>query len=172
MIPRPVCHKGEKGSEGMSEKKRRELLKNKTVREGAFFFVCAAALLVYSFCKHYAGVRVEWKLSPYLFPILTGALLLFLSVRLIAQGMKEGGKNADKERVCFNRKNFLATVGMAAVYCLTVKYITFIGATPLLLLGMLLVLGERRKSVLILVPILTTGAIYGIFGVLLRVNLP
>lgn len=156
----------------MNGNKRRELLKNKTVREGAFFFACAAALLVYSFCKHYAGIRVEWKLSPYLFPILTGVLLLILSVCLVAQGLKECGQSGDKERFCFNRKNFLATVGMAAVYCLSVKYITFLGATPLLLLGMLLVLGERRKSVLILVPILTTGAIYVIFGVLLRVNLP
>lgn len=156
----------------MSEHKRRELIKNKTVREGALFFVCAAALLVYSFRRHYAGISVEWKLSPYLFPILTGVLLLILSVCLIAQGVKEDGKNADKERVCFNRKNFLATVGMAAAYCLAVKYITFVGATFLLLLGMLLVLGERRKSVLILVPLLATGAIYVLFGVLLRVNLP
>ncbi len=147
-------------------------LKNKTVREGVFFFICAAALLIYSFGKHYSGITVEWKLSPYLFPILAGGLLLALSVSLIAQGVKESAKSADEERVYFNYKNFLATVGIAIAYYLTVKYITFLGATLLLLLGMLLVLGERRRSVLILVPILTTGAIYVIFGVLLRVNLP
>lgn len=156
----------------MPEKERKSFLNNKTVREGIFFFLCAAALLIYSFRKHYSGISVEWKLSPYLFPILTGELLLVLSVSLVVQGVKEIGQNADGEQIFFNYKNFFATVGIAAAYYLTVKYITFIGATLLLLLGMLLVLGERRRSVLVLVPILTTGAIYVLFGVLLRVKLP
>ena len=113
-----------------------------------------------------------WKLSPYLFPILTGGLLLLLSVSLIAQGMKETGQSGGIARVRFNYRNFLAVVGMAAAYYLSVKVITFIPATLLLLFFMLLLLGERRRSVLILVPVLTTGAVYVLFGVLLRVSLP
>ena len=156
----------------MPGNKLKPFIQNKTVREGVFFFVCAALLLIYSFRRHYSGISVEWKLSPYLFPILAGGLLLVLSVSLVVQGVKEIGQNVDGEHIFFNYKNFLATIGIAFAYYLTVKYITFIGATLLLLLGMLLVLGERRWSVLILVPILTTGAIYVLFGVMLRVNLP
>lgn len=150
----------------------RPYIKNKTIREGVFFFLCAAALLIFSFVKQYSSVGVPWKLSPYLFPILTGGLLLLLSVSLIAQGVKETGQSGDSARVRINYRNFLAVVGMAAAYYLSVKVITFIPATLLLLFFMLLLLGERRRSVLILVPVLTTGAVYVLFGVLLRVSLP
>ena len=95
-----------------------------------------------------------------------------LSVSLVVQGVKETGQKADGEHFSFNYKNFLATICITVAYYLTVKYISFIVATLILLLSMLFVLGERRKPVLVLVPILTTGAIYVLFGVLLRVNLP
>ena len=157
----------------MPEKKRRAILKVRAVREGIFFLLCAASLLIYSLVSHYSGVPVEWKMSPYLFPILTASLLFILSGIVLLQGIREYRKSTGEERTeYFHAKSFLAVLAIVLAYCLAVKTVTFLAATPLLLLAMLLALGERRRAVLILVPVLTTGSVYMIFGVLLRINLP
>lgn len=159
----------------MDGSQRKKYWANKTFREAVFFFAVSAALIVYSFVKHYAGVRIEWKMSPYLFPILVSVFLLLLSVRLFAQARREANARdggAAREKAYFSLRNFLATLAIVLLYGLSMRYVPFGIATAAMLAAMLLLLGERSWKRIALVSILTSGAIWAVFDLGLKVNLP
>lgn len=160
----------------MGGSKLKKCLKNNTFQDAIFFFAVSIALIVYSFIKHYSGIKIEWKMSPYLFPILISVFMLVLSFILFSQSLKEikaqEGETQEKEMEYFNLRNFLATLAIVILYYISMKYVSFVIATIILLAVMLLLLGERRWWVVALVSVLTTGVIYAIFGLGLKVNLP
>ena len=61
--------------------------------------IAALSLLVYSLVHHYTDpVRYGWGLSPYLFPVILSAVLLFLALALLLQKTekRQDGKEAER----------------------------------------------------------------------------
>ncbi|WP_177220272.1 tripartite tricarboxylate transporter TctB family protein [Agrococcus baldri] len=65
----------------------------------------------------------------------------------------------------------LAILGLIVVYGIAWRFAHFLVVTPLLVLGIMTLLGGRGWRSLVLVPVVVTGALYGVFGLLLRVPL-
>ena len=156
--------------------KNKKLLKNHSFQDGLLFLALSVALLVYSFYNHYTGMKVDWKMSPYLFPIIIALFLLLLSVLLLIGAVNEVKKTegeAEKEEPAyFNYKNFILTLALVIAYYYSMKFVSFILATIVLLALLLLLFNERRWWMVLLVSVLTTGALYLLFSVGLHVNLP
>ena len=156
--------------------KNKKLLKNRSFQDGLLFLALSVALLVYSFYNHYTGMKVDWKMSPYLFPIIIALFLLLLSVLLLIGAVNEVKKaSATEEKTepaYFNVKNFILTLALVIAYYYSMKFVSFIIATIVLLALLLLLFNERRWWMVLLVSVLTTGALYLIFSVGLHVNLP
>ena len=108
--------------------------------------LCALSVLgiIFSIICHY-GFKVEWKLSPYLFPLFISIMLCMLSISLILSsfsGLKE------------------------------LKYLGFLISTMLLLGAIVHLLGEKSWWKIILISVVTSLIIYFLFGVYLGVMLP
>lgn len=155
-------------------KKGNKILKNRSFQDGLFFLIISIALLIYSFYKHYTGLKIEWKMSPYLFPIIVASFLFLLSLSLLikAAGELKHDSTENSTAEYFNLKNFLITLVLVIAYYFALKIVPFFVATILLLALLLILFNERRWWVILLVSVLTTGVIYLIFSVGLHVNLP
>jgi hypothetical protein len=149
--------------------------KSRTLPESLLFFALGAALLGHSLKEHYGGPTVEWKLSPYLFPVMVGVFLVLLSVALFSEGLRElrvPHPDAAPAPATGAGKAVAVTVGMAVGYYLVLPRLHFIPATVIFLAALIFFLGERRLWLLGLVAVVSTLAIWGIFGRALGVLLP
>lgn len=149
----------------------KKYLSNNNVQESILFMTGAVILLVYALQNHYS-VNVEWKMSPYLFPVLISVFLIFLSISLFCDGLHQ--IREDKSEKMSKNKWFsaLVIVVAAVLYYVLLPIITFIPATILFLVAMFLFLGERKWWLIAVLSITTAVAIYFIFGTLLHVMLP
>jgi hypothetical protein len=98
----------------------RRALKSRTLPESLLFFALGAALLAHSLWEHYGGPAVEWKLSPYLFPVMVAGGVVLLSGALLAEGLREL-RAPPQETALPARgagKAVAVTVGMAVGYYL------------------------------------------------------
>ncbi len=155
--------------------KKSSIFASHTFQEALVFFVLSVWLIVYSYTKHYTGMKYDWKMSPYLFPIVISVFLFLLSVALFYQAVHEYRKNTGaqcEKNAYFNFFNFMATIILVAAYYFSLRVVPFVIATAVLLALMLILFKEKRWWVILLVSVLTTGAIYLLFSVGLHVNLP
>lgn len=141
------------------------------------FFLLGVFMVVYALTNHYGTPGLIWILSPYLFPILIGILIVFLSFSLLADGLKQrraeqAEKHTTEQGLPVLWTRVLIAVVLAAGYFFLLEPLTFIPATVLFLVSMFLFLGERRIWLIALLSLATTLAIYYIFGMLLHVMLP
>ena len=67
-----------------------------TFWEGVFLLFVSVFGVVMSLISH-KDFNVEWKLSPYLFPLIISFFLLFLSISIILDGLKN--KDEKKEKI-------------------------------------------------------------------------
>jgi hypothetical protein len=147
--------------------------KNKNIQDSIVFFIAGAALLCYSLVQH-GDSGMEWKLSPYLFSLLISVFLILLSFSLFHEGLKEL-KQAAREgprEAAWAWKNVLAVALFSLAYYLVMHVIPFIPATVVFLGGLIFFLGERRWHFIAITALVSSLAIYGIFGVALGVRLP
>ena len=150
---------------------RPRALNTRSLLEGALFLALALGLLVYALHSHFSGIPVAWTLSPSLFPLLIGGLLLVLSISLLYQGFRGRAEDApDPPPVSWGRA--AVTMGAALACFLLMPLAGFVLATAGFLLFMFLYLGERRPVLLILLPLGFSSALYLLFGKLLHVLLP
>lgn len=157
----------------MEENSKKLYLYNKNVQDALFFFIFAVAMMIYALTNHYNSTNLEWKTSPYLFPVLIAIFIGALSFSLIADGIrqiKSSEKSAKKTSVQW--KGVMFTIVAAITYYGIMSIITFIPATILFLVAMFLYLGERRIWLITLISIVSSLTIYILFGVLLHVMLP
>jgi len=150
-----------------------DLRKNPDIQEGLLFFALAIGLAVYSLSNHYGTARLEWKLSPYMFPFLISIFLGALSFSLITDGLhkiRTSGANSRKVAPLWKRAMLMFFIAIA--YYLIMNLLTFIPATILFLCGSFLFLGERRLWLIGVLSIATSVIIYVLFDVLLHVMLP
>ncbi len=156
---------------------KKTLRRNANFQESVFVGVCSAGLLIYSLYHHHFDRNTsEWKMSPYLFPVLISVFGFLLAVSLLADALHElrvpeteaAGESGAKK----NPVGALVLVGASVVYYLLLPVLHFIPATILYLLGLIFYLGERKWWKLALLSVLTTGAVYALFGLVLHVRLP
>lgn len=154
--------------------KKEKIYKLHSFQEGLLFLGLSVFLLIYSFYKHYTGLKVEWKMSPYLFPILVATLLLALSVSLLSEAVKKHkrGETDAANTEYFNIKVFFLTLALAVLYFVVLHYVPFVITTVFFLAALLLLFNERRWWMIALISVLTTLVIYLVFSVGLHVNLP
>ena len=135
--------------------------------EGVVLFFVSVYGIVMAFLSH-RNFNVEWKLSPYLFPLLISMFLLVLSITLMLQRdegvKKEKGKGSWKTLLLFA----VACVG----YILVFSFLGFIISTILLLLAVMMILGEKRWWFILSVSVISSVVVYLLFAKYLSVMLP
>lgn len=161
----------------MDKKNKKSLLKMRSFQDGIFVGLCSAGLLGYSLYHHHFDRNTsEWKLSPFLFPVLISVFGLLLTISLIADARREQkaaedtGEKPAKEK--HNLPGALILIGASIVYYFILPVLHFIPATILYLAGLFVYLGERKWWKVILLSVITTAAIFLLFGKGLNVRLP
>ena len=154
---------------------KKKFISNPEIQDGIVVLLLGAALLIYSLFMHYtARVQTEWKMSPYLFPVLISVFAILLAVSLFADGKRtmatdEKKKAPDSFR---NFKRVLAVALMAIIYEILMDITGFIPATIVFLMAMFRFFGEKRWWMIVLIATATSLIIYLLFGVLLNVRFP
>ena len=145
------------------------LFKKADFREGIFFLILSLVFIKLSLeLPSFGG----WALSSGLFPLLISAALLMLSVVLTINSYRTEEKIPDKKETKVSWKSVLIIFGITIIYCEALDWVGFISATVVYLILFLLIAGERKWYVLLLISGGTTLLAYIIFGVLLKVMLP
>ena len=164
----------------MEHKGRPSLLRNPNFQDSLFVGICSVILLCYSLYHHHFDRNTsEWKTSPFLFPVLISVFGLLLVVSLVSDAIRETRNSleagAASETGAPEKKNLtgvLVLVAASFAYYFLMQKIHFIAATVLYLLALFLYLGEQTWWKLLLLSVITTGAIYVLFGMCLNVRLP
>ncbi|MDR5712660.1 tripartite tricarboxylate transporter TctB family protein [Nesterenkonia flava] len=102
--------------------------------------------------------------------VMAGALVVLGLAIAVSGGLKPPAVEVDPVR----RQGVLrltAVLGLIVAYGWAWYQMHFLVVTPALLVGLMLVLGHRGWKHLILTPAIITAALYGVFGMLLRVPL-
>jgi len=160
----------------MEKKGKQNLLHTASFQDSIFVGLCSAALLIYSLYHHYFDRNTsDWKTSPYLFPVLISVFGLLLTVSLIADGLKEMRSGEVEKKDTGSKKNLvgvLVLIAASLAYYFLLPILHFIPATIIFLVALFLYLGERKWWKIALLAVITTLAIYALFGKGLNVRLP
>lgn len=160
----------------MEKKGKQSLLHTASFQDSIFVGLCATALLIYSLYHHYFDRNTsDWKTSPYLFPTLISVFGLLLTVSLIMDGLQELRSGEEKKKNTGSKRNLtgvLVLIAASLVYYLLMPILHFIPATILFLAALFIYLGERKWWKIALLAVITTLAIYALFGKGLNVRLP
>ena len=140
-----------------------------TFWEGVVLFFISLFGVVMSFISH-SSFNVEWKLSPYLFPLIISFFLLILSFSIVSQGLKDSCEKKEKGKV--DIKSLIIFSIVSAGYLLVFIFLGFIISTIILLVLLMLLLGERRWWFIALVSVISSLVIYVLFAKYLSVMLP
>ncbi|MGN1190135.1 MAG: tripartite tricarboxylate transporter TctB family protein [Candidatus Ornithospirochaeta sp.] len=140
-----------------------------TFWEGIVLFAVSILGIVMSFISH-KDFNVEWKLSPYLFPLIISIFLFILSISILASSLKENEKRKEKEKG--DIKSLLIFGLICVFYLLVLNFLGFVLSSILLLISLMILLGERRWWFIALVSIISTVVIYLLFAKYLSVMLP
>lgn len=140
-----------------------------TFWEGVFLFVVSVFGISMSFISH-KDFNVEWKLSPYLFPLIISFFLLILSISIIMQGLKDESEKKEKSKI--DIKSLLIFGLICILYLLVFNFLGFVLSTIILLVLLMMFLGERRWWFILLVSVISSLVIYLLFAKYLSVMLP
>lgn len=140
-----------------------------TFWEGVFLFVVSVFGISMSFISH-KDFNVEWKLSPYLFPLIISFILLILSISIIMQGLKDESEKKEKSKI--DIKSLLIFGLVCILYLLVFNFLGFVLSTIILLVLLMMLLGERRWWFILLVSVISSLVIYLLFAKYLSVMLP
>lgn len=138
---------------------------NKNLIEGIVLMLLSSFLISESI-KLRGGEAIG--LSPALFPLIISSFLLLFSILLIIKGIKLD----ETKEVKGEAKAVLLVIVISFIYLILLPKIHFILTSILYLLAFLLILGERRWKVLLLISTLTPILVSFIFANLLDVLLP
>lgn len=150
----------------------------KTRADGLVVTLLGIAFLAYSVDQFRAMSRkVNWIMSPYLFPMIVAGMAILLGIGIIVEsrGKDEKQAKADAEggRSTLRRAlDVVLVITMAVLHEIALPYTGFIPATAVFLAVMVLFLGERRWYIFVPVAVLTPLILYAIFRLGLNVRLP
>lgn len=133
--------------------------------------VAAIGAAVLLLAQQLPGTQAGGEFGPRWWPTLIGGAigLLGLAVAIIG-ALRPPARGCDDARAS-GVWQLTGILGMIVAYGVAWNFAHFLLVTPLLVVGIMAVLGGRGWRSLILVPVLVTAALYGVFGVLLRVPL-
>ena len=140
-----------------------------TFWEGVILFVVSVFGISMSFISH-KDFNVEWKLSPYLFPLIISFFLLILSISIITQGLKDESEKKEKSKI--DIKSLLIFGLICILYLLVFNFLGFVLSTIILLVLLMMLLGERRWWFILLVSVISSLISYLLFAKYLSVMLP
>lgn len=116
--------------------------------------------------------QVKLGIGPGGFPKFIGMLLTVLGVAQTATALISG-VNAPKFDVDKRAASlFCAAVAMSVAYVLVVSTVGFLIATPLLLIGLMLLFGERSIVKMAVIAVITTVCIWLLFTEVFMIFLP
>ena len=149
----------------------------KRIDRGEFVIpVLLIALSVFLYINTYTFKFTTYeKASPQMWPRGILFLLVLISLLLIGKLLlaKSGGEvEAKKEQPGTRWKPFLAGVVGLFLYIFTMFYLGYILSTFLFAFVAMVMLGNRSKVQLVLVPVLITGSVFAIFTHAMFVPLP
>jgi len=115
---------------------------------------------------------VKLGIGPAGFPkfiaIVLGILGLAQTATALSGGVKAPEFNVDKKAASL----FIAAVAMSFAYVLLVDTIGFLIMTPLLLIGLMVLFGERSIVKMLIIAAITTGCIWLLFTKVFMIFLP
>ena len=115
---------------------------------------------------------VRLGIGPAGFPKFIAIVLAVLGLAQTATALSTGVKapefNVDKKAASL----FIAAVAMSFAYVLLVDMIGFLIMTPLLLLGLMYLFGERSIVKMLIIALITTGCIWLLFTKVFMIFLP
>lgn len=132
------------------------------------------ALSIFLYINTYAfKFETYQKASPQMWPRGILVLLVVISILLIGklQFARSGGE-AGREQSATRWKPFVTGVVGLFLYIFTMFYLGYILSTLLFTFVAMVMLGNRRKAQLVLVPVLITGFVFAIFTHAMFVPLP
>lgn len=150
----------------------------KTRADGLVVTLLGIAFLAYSVDQFRAMSRkVNWIMSPYLFPMIVAGMAILLGIGIIVESRRKDEKQAKADaeggRSTLRRAlDVVLVIAMAVLYEIALPYTGFIPATAVFLAVMVLFLGERRWYIFVPVAVLTPLILYAIFRLGLNVRLP
>lgn len=160
----------------MENNGKKSLLRNANCHDSIFVGLCSVGLLGYSlYHHHFDRNTTEWKTSPFLFPVLISVFGFLLAVSLMADAIHEAHTPEEAHAKAGKKNNpigALVFIGASIAYYLLMPILHFIPATILFLAGLFIYLGERKWWKIALLALITTGAVYALFGLGLNVRLP
>ena len=116
--------------------------------------------------------QVKLGIGPAGMPKFVSVLLMILGVAQTIMALKNGVKapefNVDKKAASL----FIAAVAMSAAYVLLVDMIGFLIMTPLLLIGLMYLFGERSFVKMLIIAVITTVCIWLLFTEVFMIFLP
>ena len=154
---------------------KKKIITSPEIQDGIVVLFFGVALLIYSLFMHYtARVRTEWKMSPYLFPVLISVFAILLAFSLFADGKRaQESVEKRKDSIGFlHIKRVLAVALMAIVYEVLMNIAGYIPATVVFLMAMIRFFGEKRWWMIAVIAVASTLIIYLLFGILLNVRFP
>ena len=107
-------------------------------------------------------------IGPAFFPRVLGSLLIVFAILLAGQAMKKN----DQTQVVFINRNLMIVFGLVAAFAVAFNFLGFIITSVVLLTVLMRLMGAESWKKAILVSIITTIVIYGVFHTFLNVPLP
>lgn len=142
---------------------------------GAIFCCCIGLFYLISSLKYSSGTIDNP--GPAFLPIILGYLMLFLSGLLLLLSLrkrKNGSRLAEIWEGLNVRNIFSAAMVVAGVtvYLLSINYVGFLFASPVLVFFLAWVMGGNRWVVNIILGIVSAGFAYWLFWIVMRVPIP
>ncbi|WP_411675881.1 tripartite tricarboxylate transporter TctB family protein [Caproicibacter sp.] len=107
-------------------------------------------------------------------PIVLGAVMIFLSALLTAANIANGEKEKQKEftiSLPANRRVYWF-MALITLFCIVMYLLGFLAAVLLFIPASMYLLGVRNVKEMVLTSVISTAAIYVIFSLLLKTPLP
>lgn len=140
----------------------------------AILFIIFGIVIIMGTSNFKQTVLSDNFIGPAFFPKFMAIGMIVCAIILIINTLLDKKSQEISVGEIFNKKMFLPIIGMIIlfIYVITLDYLGFLLATILLNLILLLLFKVRKKSILILAPVLTTLVIYQVFQKFLMVPLP
>lgn len=144
-----------------------------TVFEGVFCMVSGAAIMMAA-----SGMENNSNpgLAPGLFPMLFGGILIAFSAALLHRGIAEARREEaepGRRGTARTGKRIIALVLFVNVlYVAALEYAGFLVSTVAFVFALMLILGEKRRLYLVVLPIASSGIAYVVFEIVFKVFLP
>jgi hypothetical protein len=140
--------------------------KDRDIISGGLLIFCG--FLGYFFAYQLENLAVA-GLSAAFFPSFLFTILVICGLILIKQGL------AREKKIAFpnlHLPKLLPIVGVMAFYVITMEHLGFIISTIVFLVCSLYLFGERRKKMLVAVPLITAVIVYFLFTKAFMIVLP